>query len=120
MTETIPHVSTNVMTGERHTIQLKPKEGMTVADVEAFLAERKAAGLLINPATCATIDYYAEALDIYELFDVPDEWSCVGSELFVCNPDADGPHRYWVWLGDLPEETCKAVLKRLEERAAGA
>jgi hypothetical protein len=52
------------------------------------------------------------------LLDVPDEWSSPGKELFVRNPDADGAHRYWVWLGDLPEETCKAVLKRLEEKAA--
>jgi hypothetical protein len=43
--ETIPHVMANVMTGERHTIQLTPRDGLTVAEVEAFLAERKAAGL---------------------------------------------------------------------------
>jgi len=53
-------------------------------------------------------------VDIYGLFDVPDEWSCVGSELFVRNL----PDGYWVWLGDLPEEICKAVLKRLKENRA--
>jgi hypothetical protein len=104
----------NVMTGERTIIQLRPSPPLTVADVEAELAERKAEGALIDPENCEIIKYYAEAVDIYGLFDVPDEWSCVGSELFVRTlPDGD-----WVWVGDLPEETCKAVLKRLEEKAA--
>jgi hypothetical protein len=105
------------MTGERRTIQLKPREGMTVAEVEAFLAERKAAGLLIDPETCTAIKYTAEAIDIYGLFNVPDQWSCAGSELFVRNADSVGPDRYWVWEGDLPEQTCKAVLKRLNAKA---
>jgi hypothetical protein len=52
MTETIPHVMRYVTTGEATTIQLKPREGMTMADVEALLAERKAAGLLIDPENC--------------------------------------------------------------------
>jgi hypothetical protein len=110
--EMIPHVMANVMTGERHTIQLTPRDGLTVAEVEAFLGERKAAGLLIDPETCTAIKYYASAIDIYGLFDLPDEWICVGSELFVRNADSTGPDRYWVWLGDLPEEIAKAVMKR--------
>lgn len=117
MAENIPHVMRNVTTGEATTIQLTPREGLTVADVQEELAERKAAGKLIDPATCATIDYYVEPLDIYGLLDVPDEWSSPGKELFVRNPDADGAHRYWVWLGDLPESTGNAVLKRREERS---
>jgi hypothetical protein len=116
MNDTIPHVMRDITTGEATTIQLKPREGMTVADVEAFLADRKAAGLLIEPASCEVINYYVEPLDIYGVLDVPDEWSCPGKELLVRNPDSAGPDRYWVWLGDLPEETCKAVLMRLEER----
>jgi hypothetical protein len=112
--ETVPHVTTNAMTGESHTIQLRPKAGLTVADVEAFLAGRRAAALLIDPANCKMISHYVEACDIYELFDVPDEWQCAGKELFVRNL----PDGHWVWFGDLPEETCKAVLKRLEEKAA--
>jgi hypothetical protein len=118
MNETIPHVMRDVMTGEATTIQLKPREGMTVAEAEAFLAERKAAGLLIDPANCTVIQYYAEALDIYGIFEDPGEWSCTGSELFARNPESTGPDRYWVWLGDLPEETCEAVLKRLYGKAA--
>jgi hypothetical protein len=52
--------------------------------------------------------YYVEALDIYGLFDVPDEWRCVGSEQFVRNL----PDGHWVWFGDLPEETYKALMAR--------
>lgn len=114
--ETVPHLMINAVTGESHTIQLPPREGLTVADALAFLADRRAAAQLINPENCEIIKYYAEAVDIYELFDVPDEWSCVGSELFVRNlPDGQ-----WVWFGDLPEETCKTLLAddgRMKRRA---
>jgi hypothetical protein len=106
--ETVPHVTTNAMTGESHTIQLRPKAGLTVADVEAFLAGRRADAQLIDPENCEIFKYAVESVDIYELFDVPDEWSCVGGELFVRNL----PDGYWVWVGDVPEETWKAVLKR--------
>jgi hypothetical protein len=74
---------TNAMTGESHTIQLRPRPPLTVADVEAELAERKAEGALIDPANCTMISYYVDACDIYGLFDVPDEWQCAGKELFV-------------------------------------
>ena len=113
MTETIPHVTINVVTGEATTIQLRPRSPLTVADVEAELAERKAAAKRIDPTTCKVIKYYAKAVDIYDLFEVPDEWRCVGNELFVRNPDSAGPDRYWVWEGDVPEETCKALYQRL-------
>ena len=105
MNGTVPHLMINAMTGEGHTIQLTPREGLTVADVQAFLAGRRAAAHLIDPENCEIFNYCGEAVDIYGLFDVPDEWSCHGKELFVRNL-TDG---YWVWLGDLPEEICKAV-----------
>jgi hypothetical protein len=104
--ETVPHATMNVVTGKRHVIQLKPREGLTAADVKAYLANREEAAKSINPENCETIKYYTEAMDIYGLFEVPDEWSCVGSELFVRNlPDGS-----WVWFGDLPKETCKALM----------
>jgi hypothetical protein len=106
--ETIPHLMINAVTGERHTIQLRPRASLTVADVEAELAERKAEGALIDPAKCAIIKYYAEVLDIYGLLEVPDEWQCLSSELFVRNL----PDGYWVWFGDLPEETRKTLMRR--------
>ncbi len=114
MNDTVPHATTNITTGERTTIQLRPRPPLTAADVEAELAARKAEGARVDPKNCGIIKYYAEALDIYGLFEVPDEWSCVGSELFVRNL----PDGCWVWLGDLPEETGKAVLSLSAERQA--
>lgn len=104
----------NVTTGERTVIQLRPRPPLTVADVEKELAGREAEGATIDPEHCAIISYYVEPLDIYGLLDIPDEWQSAGKELFVRNL----PDGHWVWLGDLPEEICKAVLKRLKERSA--
>ena len=41
-------------TGVRHTIRLTPREGMTVAEALAFLADRRAAAQLVDPENCAT------------------------------------------------------------------
>jgi hypothetical protein len=106
------HTTRNIMTGEAHTFELKPN-GMTEGEALAFLAEREAAGKLINPATCECIKYYAEACDIYGIYIVPDEWQCAGNELFVRNPDSNGLDRFWVWDGDLPRDICMAVYARL-------
>jgi hypothetical protein len=113
MTDTVPHTMVNAVTGAHHVIQLGPKEGMTAADAQAFRAERIEEGKRIDPQTCDIIKYYVEAVDLYGIFEVPDEWSCVGSELFARNLPVDG---YRVWFGGLPEETCKALFARLERK----
>ena len=115
MTDTVPHTMVNAVTGAHQVIQLRPKEGMTAADAQAFRAERIEEGKQIDPQTCDIIKYYVEAVDLYGIFEVPDEWSCVGSELFARNLPVDG---YWVWFGGLPEETCKALFARLEREKA--
>jgi hypothetical protein len=100
-----PQVMTNAATGERQTIQLTPREGLTLADVEAFLAERREAGKLIDPMNCELTKVWGQVLDPYGLFDVPEGCQCYGSDLFVRNlPDGK-----WVWDGDLPEEIAKAL-----------
>ena len=86
---------------------------MTEEEALAFLAERVAAGKLINPVTCECIKYAAEACDIYGIYIVPDEWQCAGNELFVRNPDSSGPDRFWVWDGDLPRDIGMAIYARL-------
>ena len=101
-TETVPHTMTHAISGEQHVIRLKPKGGMTAAEAEAFLAERIEEGKRIDPQTCEIIRFPAQAVDLYGIFEVPDEWSCVGSELYARNL----PDGYWEWFGDLPEETC--------------
>jgi hypothetical protein len=49
MTDTVPHTMVNAVTAERHVIQLRPKEGMTAADAQAFRAERIEEGKRIDP-----------------------------------------------------------------------
>ena len=108
-TQAVPHFVVNdLTTGVRHTIRLTPREGMTVAEALAFLADRRAAAQLVDPENCATTQRIVEAMDAYELFDVPDEWSLIGSELFVRSL----PNGPWVWSGDLPDETYKRLLSQ--------
>jgi hypothetical protein len=88
---------------------MKPREGLTVADVEAFLADRKAAAKLIDPQNCEVIYFFRKVGDPYCLFDVPDEWSCIGREYFARNlPDGS-----WACLNDLPSETGAILWKRM-------
>src|SRR5262245_61392787 len=111
-TGTIPQTMINAITGEMQVIQFKPREGLTVEDVEAFLADRKEAGKQIDPERCETIRYYVEELDVYGLFDVPVEWSQSGKKTFVRNvPDGS-----WVWFGDLPEQTYEALMRKFGRR----
>jgi hypothetical protein len=117
--ETVPQVMINAVTGERQTIQLTPRKGLTVADVGSFRAERREAAKAIDLKNCTVTKYYTEALDVYGLFDVPGEWCCVGNARFVRNlPDGD-----WVWFGDLPEATVEeldAMIKAGHFRRDGA
>jgi hypothetical protein len=98
---------------ERLEPQMQPHAGMTVAAVEAFLAERKAEALRIDPVTCETACWHVQVLDPYGLLDVPEEARCIGADLFVRNPGGD-----WVWFGDLPEATLEAVRARHEKETS--
>ena len=112
--DTIPQLMINGATGERRTIQLKPREGLTVADVKAFLAERRETAKLIDPENCAASYRFVPMLDVYELLEIPAEWDCTGGEWFVRNlgrPDG-APDGCWVWSGDLPDETYKRLLSQ--------
>lgn len=112
MSETIDQLMINAVTGERTTIQLKPRPGLTAAEATAFLAARKEAGKEIDPDNCTIIKIHTEVLDSYGIFEVPDEWSCIGSERFVRNlPDGD-----WVSFHDLPEHIYKALEERGKRR----
>jgi len=109
---TVPHVMVHATTGERTVIQLTPKAGWTAAEAQTFLAERKKKAERIDPEACEIGRWFVEAVDLYGIFDVPDEWSCVGNERFVRNvPDGD-----WVWVGHLPKEKAKALGERIERQ----
>src|SRR4051812_46951239 len=104
-TETIPQRMINAVTGESHVIQLLPKEGLTAAEVAAYLADLESEAKLINPENCETTWWYAEVLDRNGMFAVPEQWSCIGRHSFVRNlPDGS-----WVSFGDLPKATKQAL-----------
>jgi hypothetical protein len=75
--------------------------------IEQWLAVRKEAGLKIDPATAEVRWNYAESFDPYGLgLDLPDEYrQSIGRESFARSPGTD----IWVWFGDLPKETEKAL-----------
>jgi hypothetical protein len=114
MSETDGYEVTNNVTGERRVDEWRPSGGRTEADVQAFLADRKEAAKLINPQNCDVVVIWGELLDVYGLYHVPDDSSCIEKDLFVRNlPDGS-----WVWFGDLPEEICNTLEEMLKKGGA--
>jgi hypothetical protein len=113
MSETVPHVTMDVVTGERHVIQLKPKGGWSAAEAQAFLEGRLKEAERIDPQTCEIRWWFADAVNLYGIFEDHEEFCCFGKERFVRNvPDGD-----WVWVGHLPEHIAKALFERMEREA---
>jgi hypothetical protein len=102
---------------EKNADMQQPVEG-TAADqmtVEQWLAIRKQAALKIDPET-AEVDWtYAQTLDPYGVDpDLPEEYWQVGREYFARSPGSD----VWVWFGDLPDATRKALWERHRSKLA--
>ena len=110
MSETVPHVMTNFITGEQLVIQLKPRGGLSATEAQAFLEGRLKEAERIDPQTCEYGWWYAEAVNLYGIFESPKGFSCAGKECFVRNVPDGG----WVWDGHLPEHTYKALVERIE------
>src|SRR5262245_42277540 len=116
MSETVPCFIRDVVTGERTVIQLKPAGGRSAAEAQAFLEGRRKEAERIDPQTCEITWGYANAVDLYGIFEDHEEFQCYGKENFVRNvPDGDD----WVWEGDLPEHIHKALRERIERRRSG-
>ena len=78
---------------------------------EEFLANRKAAGRVIDVETCEIAQWCVEILDPYGVEpDLPDEMHCVGRTTFVRSAESDG----WVSVYDLPENKARALYGRIE------
>jgi hypothetical protein len=73
--------------------------------IEEFLAIRKAAGLKIEARSAEVTWCYAQTLDPYGIYELPEECRQVGREYFARAPGSD----IWVWFGDLPQETSEAL-----------
>lgn len=92
---------------ERGEPRITPRAGLTVAEVDAFHAARKADALKIDPANCMAIRTYCQVIDPYGVLALPEEADCIGSYFFVRNlPDGE-----WVWEGDLPDDILKEVVR---------
>jgi hypothetical protein len=88
------------------------RDGISEAEYNRRMEERRAAGLLIDPST-AEIDWnYAQTLDPYDdgLPLLP-QAEQVGREYFARAPGSD----IWVCLGDLPDATRDAIWERFEK-----
>ena len=73
---------------------------------EEFLANRKAAGQVIDVETCKIAWWYAQIVDPYGIeSDLPDEAYCIGSTCFVISPDSDG----WVCVCTICRRTRSAL-----------
>jgi hypothetical protein len=94
------------MTKDKDLLQA-PNDVSTVNVAEEYLSTlRKAVGLQIDPNT-AEVDWtYAQVLDPYgDGLDLPEERRQVGRDYFARSPGSD----LWVWFGDLPDTTRKAL-----------
>jgi hypothetical protein len=76
--------------------------------VDQFLLDRTEAGKLIDPSIAEIVCTYGQILDPYGVRRVPPEFDCVGRNCFVRNPGSE----VWVWDGDLPEATQRALNER--------
>ena len=78
---------------------------------EEFLANRKAAGRVIDVETCEIAQWWVQIMDPYGVEpDLPDEMQCVGRTTFVRSAESDG----WVSVYDLPENEARALYGRIE------
>jgi hypothetical protein len=81
-------------------------DGMSI---EQWLAVRKEAGTKIDPATAEVHWAYRQSLDPYGVYgELPEICQQVDREHFARSPGS----YVWVWFGDLPDATERAICKR--------
>jgi hypothetical protein len=85
---------------------------MNSQEREQYLALVRAAAVKINPATAQVFCEKGWVLDPYRIFKHGDDWEdCYGAHNhFARSPGSD----VWVWFGDLPDDTRKALRERME------
>jgi hypothetical protein len=76
---------------------------------EAFLANRKAAGRLIDPETCDIGEWCVDLADPYGV-NRPPPAECIGRITFVASAESGG----WVLVEDLPDDKQRALHARIE------
>jgi hypothetical protein len=85
-------------------------EDMTPEQLQQWIASRKEAGRSINIGTCELGRWAAYDCDPYGINpNLPEEMQQIGTNRFVRSPESRG----WVWEGDLPMATAKAMYNRI-------
>jgi hypothetical protein len=93
------------------------RDCITKTEWDRRMEERRIAGLLIDPSTAEIGRWAAETLDPYnDGLPLLPQHELVGRAYFVRAPDSD----IWVRIGDLPDATADAILKRLGRQPARA
>jgi hypothetical protein len=82
---------------------------------DAYVANRREAGRVIDIETCEYMWLHADVCDPYCTFPRDDEafqqyGGCVGRCWFVWSDESDG----WIYVDDLPEEKWDALQRRME------
>src|SRR5215813_7157467 len=103
------------MTNESNLSQAAKRARTVEVTVEYLNALRKAVGLHIDPETADVEWIYAQTLDPYgDDPNLPEEYWQIGREYFARSPGSD----VWVWFGDLPDATRKALWERHRSKLA--
>jgi hypothetical protein len=92
---------------------------LDVPTIEAWrwLASRDAAAEAVDVKTCEVFRQHVQMMDPYGCdVAMPEEYDCVGGELFVVSNATDGK----VWIGDLPDEKCKELYERIKREPASS
>src|SRR5262249_23039989 len=83
-------------------------DGRTITASE-FLANRRAEGFKIDPATATVHWTWAYVPDPYGIFTLDPEEKCVGRMYYAISPESG-----MVWFGDLSQATQKALWERIK------
>jgi hypothetical protein len=90
-------------------LEIQPRESIDQTEIRQWLASRKEAGREIDPETAEVGWMFADTFDPYGVFPfLPEGKQPVGRENFARSPGSD----VWVWFGDLPTATAKALWEK--------
>jgi hypothetical protein len=91
------------------TRQKAPQKSADQIRKREWLALRKKAGREIDPETAEVLWDYVLTLDPYGIHpEITEELSCIGRDYFARSPESD----IWVWFGDLPRATERALWEK--------
>lgn len=88
--------------------QEKAYQAKRKAEIDEFLAIRKAEAKEIDPTTAEVSWGYGQVLDPYGILDLPEDCDCVGRNYFARNQGSN----IWVSDADIADDTWRALSRR--------